>query len=244
MFEVVIDEVLKLNADNKHYKDDPINEYVNNVEGEDALVVSVDEVAGKDVDENVDVDLDVPVTDDVVVLNVGIEVILEDGVAKQGKIDVVDILGDVVCEDVDCVVNGNAEDEVEEDGGQVEDVTADGVCIVVVVILLDNDVVKVDEADILVDATIVVSLIAFVDDKLIHQHLDVVVVVASVDVLLMIKSDVYVVGVGHLGEVAVRLPPVDEMLNVEIEANDVGDDVSPLDAMKPAGSISRCTKNV
>ena len=113
-----------------------------------------------------------------------------------------------------------------EDGGQVEVVTADGVCIVVVVILLDNDVVEVDEADILVDATVVVSLIAVTDDRLVHEYLDVVVVVADVDVLLMINSDVYEVGVGHLDEVAVRLPPVDEMLNVEVEANDVGDDVS------------------
>ena len=58
----------------------------------------------------------------------------------------------------------------------------------------------------------------------------------------MIKSDVYVVDVGHLDEVAVRLPPVDVMVKVEVEANDVGDDVSPLDAMRPAGSISRCTR--
>ena len=66
--------------------------------------------------------------------------------------------------------------------------------------------------------------------------------VTDVDVLLMINSDVYEVGVCHLDEVAVRLPPVDEMLNVEIEATDVGDDVSPLDAMGLAGSISRCTR--
>ena len=32
------------------------------------------------------------------------------------------------------------------------------------------------------------------------------------------------------------------MLDVEVEADDVGDDVSPLDAMRPAGSISRCTR--
>ena len=42
--------------------------------------------------------------------------------------------------------------------------------IVVVVILLDNDVVEV-EADILVGATVVVSLIAVTDDKLIQNIL-------------------------------------------------------------------------
>ena len=52
------------------------------------------------------------------------------------------------------------------------------------------------------------------------------VVITDVDVLLMISSDVYEVGVGHLDDVVVRLPPVDEMLDVEDEANDVGDDVS------------------
>ena len=66
--------------------------------------------------------------------------------------------------------------------------------------------------------------------------------VADFDVLLMINSDVYKVGVGHLDDVMVRLPPVDEMLNMKGEANDVGDDVSPLDAIGPAGSISRCTR--
>ena len=126
--------------------------------------------------------------------------------------------------------------------GQVKDVAADGVCIVIVVILLDNDVVEVHEADILVDATVVMSLIAVTDDKLIHEYLDVVVVIAGVDLLLMINSDVYEVGVGYLDEVAVKLPPVDEMLDVEVDANDVGDDVSPLDAMRPAGSIFRCKR--
>ena len=89
------------------------------------------------------------------------------------------MLGDFVCGNVDCVVNGNAEDEAEEDGGQVKDVAADGVCIVVVVIFLDNDAVEVDEADILVDAAVVVDLIAATDDKLVHKDLDVVVVVAD-----------------------------------------------------------------
>ena len=152
------------------------------------------------------------------------------------------MLGDAVCENVDCAVNGNAEDEDEEDSGQVKDVTADGIWIVVMVILLDSDVVEVDEADILVDTTVVMSLIAVTNDKLVQEYLDVVAGVADVDVLLMINSDVYEDDVGLLDEVAVWLPPVDELLSVGVEANDVGDDVSPLDAMRPAGSISRCTR--
>ena len=173
-------------------------------------------MAEKGIDENVDVDLDDLVKDDVVVfLDVSVEVIFENGVAEQGKIDVVDVLGDDVCEDVGWAVNSNAEDEAAEDGGQIEDVTTDDVCIVVVVILLDNDVVEVDEADVLVDATVVMNLIAVTDDKLVHEHLDVVVAIADVAVLLMIISDVYEVGVGHLNDVVIRLPPVDEMLDVE-----------------------------
>ena len=99
-----------------------------------------------------------------------------------------------------------------------------------------------DEADIPMDATVAVGLIAATGDKLVHENFDVVVVVADVNVLLMIKSDIYVVGVGHLGVVVVRFPPVDEMVDAKVEANDVGDDVSPLDAMRPAGSIPRCTR--
>ena len=169
MIEVVVDEVLELNDDDEHYKDDLVDEYANNIEDEDILDVSVNEVARKDVDENVDVDLDGLVKDDVVVfLDVSIEVIFEDDVAEKGKVDVVDILGDVVCKHVDCDVNDDTEDEATEDGGQVEVVTADGVCIVVVVMLLDTDAVEVDEADALVDAAIVVNLIAVTDDKLVH----------------------------------------------------------------------------
>ena len=78
-----------------------------------------------------------------------------------------------------------------EDGGQVEDVIADGICIVVVVILLDNDVVEVDGDDVLVDVVVVVSLIAVTDDRVVHDDLDVVVIVVDVGELLMIKGDVY-----------------------------------------------------
>ena len=49
------------------------------------------------------------------------------------------------------------------------------------------------------------------------------------------------VGVDHLDDIVVVFLPVNEMLDVEVEANDVGDDISPLDAMRLAGSILRCT---
>ena len=90
------------------------------------------------------------------------------------------------------------------------------------------------------------NLFAVTDDKVVHDDLDVVVVVVvDVDELLMIKGDVYEVGVDHLDDVVVRLAPIDVMLDVELVANDFGDDVSPLienDAMRPAGSIFRCTR--
>ena len=55
-------------------------------------------------------------------------------------------------------------------------------------------------------------------------------------------KELLMVNVEVLDEVAAGLLPTDEMLDVEVEANDVGDVVSPLDAMRPAGSISRCTR--
>ena len=46
------------------------------------------------------------------------------------------------------------------------------------------------------------------------------------------------VTVDVLDEVATRLIPLDEMMLTEVGVNNVGDDVSPLDAMRLAGSIS------
>ena len=40
----------------------------------------------------------------------------------------------------------------------------------------------------------------------------------------------------------VHLIPYDEMVHEEIGINDVGEDVSPLDAMRPADSIPRWTR--
>ena len=84
MIEVVVDDVLKLNDDDKNHMDDLVDEDTHNVEDEGVLDISVNEVAERGVDENVDVDLDVLVRDDVVVfLYVSVEVIFEDDVAEQ-----------------------------------------------------------------------------------------------------------------------------------------------------------------
>ena len=39
------------------------------------------------------------------------------------------------------------------------------------------------------------------------------------------------VDLDHLDDIVVVLLPVNEMLDVEVEANDVGDGISPLDAI-------------
>ena len=44
--------------------------------------------------------------------------------------------------------------------------------------------------------------------------------------------------VGVLDDVVVNLIPFDEMVHEGIGVNDVGEDVSPLDVMRPAGSTS------
>ena len=84
MIEVVVDDVLKLNDDDENHVDDLVDEDAHNVEDEGVLDISVNEVAERGVDENVNVDLDVLVRDDVVVfLDVNVEVIFEDDVAEQ-----------------------------------------------------------------------------------------------------------------------------------------------------------------
>ena len=56
------------------------------------------------------------------------------------------------------------------------------------------------------------------------------------DANTFLMDDVHDVGV--LDDVAVDLIPSDEMVHEGIGVNEVGEDVSPLDAMKPAGSTS------
>ena len=149
------------------------------------------------------------------------------------------MFGNDVCEDVVYTDSDDIDDEVVEDCGHVEivfdaanpddvgtvldnDVVADYVCTVVVVILLDDDIVEVDEVDVLVDVVIVVSLIAVTNDKAVYE-----------------------VGIDHLNDVVVRLPPADVVLDVGVVVDDVEDDVSQLienDAMRPAGSNFRCTR--
>ena len=75
------------------------------------------------------------------------------------------------------------------------------------------------------------GLIAVIADKLVQKCLAVVVI-----------ADVYKVDVDALDEVTAGLPPMDEMMVTEVGANDIDDNVSPLDAMRPAGSISRWTR--
>ena len=83
MIEVVVDDVLGLNGDDKYHSNDLVDEETNTAEDEGGLDVIVNEVAEKSIDENVDVDLDGLVEDRVVVfLDVGVEVIFEDGVAE------------------------------------------------------------------------------------------------------------------------------------------------------------------
>ena len=51
-------------------------------------------------------------------------------------------------------------------------------------------------------------------------------------------TDAHDVGVDVLDEVTAGLIPMDEMMFTEVGVNDVDNDVSPLDAMRPADSIS------
>ena len=41
MIDVVVDDVLELNGDDKHHRNDLVDEYANNIEDEDVLDVSM-----------------------------------------------------------------------------------------------------------------------------------------------------------------------------------------------------------
>ena len=117
---------------------------------------------------------------------------------------------------------------------QVEDVIDGCVCTDVVVLLLENDVVDVVDAVALDDAAQVLNLIDVSDGEL--GNCFSVDAVDDANELLM--TNAHDVGVDVLDEVAAGLLPMDEMMFTEVGVNDVDNDVSPLDAMRPAASIS------
>ena len=80
-------------------------------------------------------------------------------------------------------------------------------------------------------------LLDVIDDKMFLNCSD-VEVVKKIDTSLMYS----VHDIDVLDDVVVHLIPYDEMVHEEIGINDVGEGVSPLDAMRPADSISRWTR--
>ena len=228
MNEVIVDEVSELNANDKLNEDDLIDEVVHDTEGNDGLAVDVNVVIERDVDEVIDVGLDALVKKDVVVfLNADVELLFEIDAARWEKVDA---LEDVVHKNLDRDDIDSPEDDAEEDEGHFLDVTDESVCTDVVVFLPEDGVVEVDEADVLIDAAQVPALIAIVD------------VVADICELLMINAAVHRVNVDVLDGVIYRLPPMSEMMATEVGVNNIDNDVSPLDAMRPVGSIPRWTR--
>ena len=114
--------------------------------------------------------------------------------------------------------------------------------VVSVVNLLDDELVDVDKFDVLVIDVVVVHDVVIMKDVVVVNlttTADEVVVVADVDELLMTKGDVHKVDVDQLDDVMAKLPPVDVMLDVKVVVDEVEDED---DAMRPAGSIFRCTR--
>ena len=81
----------------------------------------------------------------------------------------------------------------------------------------------------------VLNLIDVSDGALALSCFEVDVVDDANEVLMTNTHDVIV---DVLEEVAAGLIPLDEMMFTEVGVNNIGDDVSPLDAMRLAGSIS------
>ena len=79
------------------------------------------------------------------------------------------------------------------------------------------------------------NLLDVYDDKQVLSCID-VDVVDGVNKFLM--TDAHEMGVDVLDEVTAGLIPMDEMMLTEVGVNDVDNDVSPLNAMRPAGSTS------
>ena len=105
----------------------------------------------------------------------------------------------------------------------------------VVVLLVRDDVVDIVDTGALDDVVQVLNLIDVSDDELVLNCFD-VDVVNDVNELLMV--DTHDVVVESLDDVTAEFIPMDEMMPTEVGVNDVDNNVSPLNAIRLAGSIS------
>ena len=105
--------------------------------------------------------------------------------------DVIDVLDDAVCENIDCTVNGDAEDKAEEGDGQAQlesnDANSGNVGFVPDESVVIN-VVGVGVVVVLVDAAKVVNLSVVIDDEHAQEHLDIAVVVVGVHIVPLTKK--------------------------------------------------------
>ena len=100
---------------------------------------------------------------------------------------------------------------------------------------MEDDVVDVVDTVALDDAAQVLNLIDVSDGELVLNCFDVDVVDDANEFL---TTDAHDVVVDVLDEVTAGLIPMDEMMLTEVGVNDANNDVSPLDAMRLAGSTS------
>ena len=82
------------------------------------------------------------------------------------------------------------------------------------------------------------SLLDVIDDNVILAHVDVVVVDETIALLMYDVHAVDVLDDDDDDDVVVDLIPLDEVVHEGIGVDEVGEDVSPLVVMRPAGSIS------